>query len=191
MPSVDLDPRPFASRPNQFAYDGHLLILGRHSRTEHHLKTAERDTDLLSLADELGAKISRLGFIFRRTLYGREVSVQRVRVLSHIMRRGPLRVSELALEEDVTQPTMTSMVSGLERHGWVRRMEDVTDKRAVLVEVTPAGRRIVYANRKARTARIAAEMSELHPEVIAEIQTILPGLNLLMEIFDDPDRLSQ
>jgi DNA-binding MarR family transcriptional regulator len=155
------------------------------------LRTAERDTDLLSLADELGANISRLGFVFRRSLYGRGVSVQQVRVLSHIMRRGTLRVSQLAIEEDVTQPTMTSMVSGLERHGWVRRTEDVTDKRAVLVEVTPAGRRIVYTYRKARAARIAATMSELPPEVIAKIQKILPGLNLLLEIFEDPDRLGQ
>jgi DNA-binding MarR family transcriptional regulator len=154
------------------------------------VKAAERD-DVLSLAEDLGAKISRLGFIFRRTLYGHGVSIQHVRVLSHIMRRGPLRVSQLAIEEDVTQPTMTSMVSGLERRGWVRRMEDVTDKRAVLVAVTPAGRRLVYANRKARAARIAAEMSDFPPEVIAEIQKILPGINLLMEIFDDPERLSQ
>jgi DNA-binding MarR family transcriptional regulator len=151
------------------------------------LTTTSDETELLELAEDLGTKLARLGFIFRRPLHGREVSVQRVRVLSSLL-QGPMRVSQMAAEEDVTQPTMTSMVRGLERNGWVRRRPDATDGRVVLVTITPEGRKVVYTNRKLRTVTFAAQLAQLDPDIVRQLHDVVPKLDLLLNVFDPTDR---
>ena len=56
-------------------------------------------------------------------------------------RRTPGRsaIGALAAAEGVAAPTMTRLVDGLERDGFVRRRRDPGDARGVLVEATPAG----------------------------------------------------
>lgn len=51
----------------------------------------------------------------------------------------PIRLSELADRENVTVPTMSRIVTGLERDGLIARTADPDDGRASLLEVTAAG----------------------------------------------------
>ena len=60
---------------------------------------------------------------------------------------GPQRITELAAIEGVSQPSMSGVVSGLERGGLVARRRDHGDRRVVLVEITPAGRRYLTSRR--------------------------------------------
>jgi DNA-binding MarR family transcriptional regulator len=94
----------------------------------------------------------------------------------------------MAGEEDVTQPTMTSMVRGLERNGWVRRRPDATDGRVVLVTITPAGRKVVYTNRELRRVTFAAQLAALDPDIVRQLHDVVPKLDLLLNIFDPTDR---
>jgi DNA-binding MarR family transcriptional regulator len=53
------------------------------------------------------------------------------------------RVSALAREMNVRQPTVTDAVSTLESKGLVERLMDDTDARVSIIELTTAGRRLV------------------------------------------------
>lgn len=52
----------------------------------------------------------------------------------------PMRVTELAKQEGLAQPTVTALVNQAEKRGWVERTCDPTDGRVVLVRITEDGR---------------------------------------------------
>jgi DNA-binding MarR family transcriptional regulator len=53
---------------------------------------------------------------------------------------GGTRLTELAARADMTHQSMSELVAGMERRGWVERRPDPTDRRARLVCLTPEGR---------------------------------------------------
>src|SRR4051794_26564901 len=66
----------------------------------------------------------------------------------------PCGVSELATSAGIASPTASRTLDGLERDGLITRSPSETDRRSVLVELTPAGREQVAAARDtARAAR--------------------------------------
>src|SRR5688572_3710326 len=84
-------------------------------------------------------------------------------VLHTLAGSGPMRLSELTASERVTQPAMTQLVTRLERDGLAVRSPDPSDRRAVLVQVTPAGAKVVESRRKERIDRLAALAGRLDP----------------------------
>ena len=68
-----------------------------------------------------------------------------------------LPVGELAAAAAVSPPTATRMLDGLERDGIVTREHSHADRRCVVVELTPHGRRLVRSER----ARVEAKREEL------------------------------
>ncbi|HEY7071168.1 MAG TPA: MarR family transcriptional regulator [Acidimicrobiales bacterium] len=79
------------------------------------------------------------------------LSPARLSAMSVLVFGGPRTVGGLAEAEGVRSPTMTQMVNGLEAGGLVRRRAMREDGRRVVVEATPAGRRIL---RKAQDRRL-------------------------------------
>ena len=53
---------------------------------------------------------------------------------------GGTRITELAARAQMTHPSMSELVSGLETRGYVQRQTDPADRRARLVRLTPRGR---------------------------------------------------
>src|SRR4029450_4426864 len=76
------------------------------------------------------------------------LSRARLSALSVVVFRGPLTLGELATAEGVRSATMTGIVNGLERDGLVRRRPHGTDRRAVSIEATVAGRRVLERDRR-------------------------------------------
>ena len=72
--------------------------------------------------------------------------------------------TELARAEQVQPPTMTKVVTGLETDGLARRAADPDDARAVRVEATARGRRLLVDGRRRRVARLAGGLTTLLPE---------------------------
>lgn len=70
---------------------------------------------------------------------GIELSLAAVRVLARIQDNGPCRISELAVQEHSSQPTITNHIKRLETTGLVRRSDDPRDARASLIELTDLG----------------------------------------------------
>ena len=67
-------------------------------------------------------------------------SVPRARLLRAMVELGTPRMSDLADHLGLTARTITTAVDALERDGLLARRESPRDRRATLVELTPAGR---------------------------------------------------
>ncbi|WP_405651154.1 MarR family winged helix-turn-helix transcriptional regulator [Streptomyces sp. RK9] len=95
---------------------------------------------------------------------------------------GPLRLSDLARTEQVSQPGITQLVTRLERDGLVERRPDPSDGRAVLVHITEAGRRIGRSRHEDRTRHLAPLIAQLTPEQRQSLTEALPALTRLAEL---------
>ena len=72
-----------------------------------------------------------------------------------------MRLTELARIELVKPPTMTKVVAGLEAAGLVRRRADAQDARAVRLEATARGTKLLQEGRRRRVERLAAALQTL------------------------------
>jgi DNA-binding MarR family transcriptional regulator len=112
----------------------------------------------------------------------REISLTAASTMSTIDRTGPRRLTDLAAAEGVAQPSMTSLVTGLERAGLVERRTDPADKRVVLVALTDAGRDRLRARREAGAEWFAELVTQLSEEDRTVLANALPALNRLREL---------
>jgi DNA-binding MarR family transcriptional regulator len=96
---------------------------------------------------------------------------------------GPLAIGALAAAEGVAAPTMTRLVDGLEHDGYVRRRRDPADARGVLVEATPAGKRILTRGRAQRVQTLAAGLAALSDDELAAIGR---GAELIERVSREP-----
>ena len=88
----------------------------------------------------------------------------RASALSVIVFRGPIAMGALADAEQVRAPTMTRLVTSLEKAGLVRRVSDRDDGRVQLVEATAAGRRLLNKGRARRVERLMGGIAHLGDE---------------------------
>jgi DNA-binding MarR family transcriptional regulator len=96
---------------------------------------------------------------------------------------GPRRITDLAVIEGVTQPSMTVLVTALERSGLVKRHSDPADKRVSLVVLTPAGSEYLRTRRKAVTQVITQLISKLPPDEAAILSAAVPALTHLRDLY--------
>lgn len=97
--------------------------------------------------------------------------------LARLDRQGPQRITALACAERIAQPSMTALVSRLEKAGWVARSPDPGDRRAVVVSLTESGRRELERLRAARTRALAERLSTLTPDARRTLAAALPVLD--------------
>jgi len=93
------------------------------------------------------------------------ISGAQLSVLSVLVFAGPQTLGALAKADQVTPPTMSQLVSALERRGLVRRR--ARDRRSILVSATPEGRKLLQAGRRRRLKRLAKALGVLPPEKLA------------------------
>lgn len=120
-------------------------------------------------------------FVVRQTAVLREVSFTAVSTLSTLEQFGPHRLTELAAHEGVSQPSMTAMVSRMERQEFVQRTTDPTDGRIVLVSITEAGQAMLLRRRQARVAFLTEMVGELDRQQQQELVRIAPVLRRLSD----------
>ncbi|ROQ38666.1 DNA-binding MarR family transcriptional regulator [Frondihabitans sp. PhB188] len=93
-----------------------------------------------------------------------DMSKSALSVLARLDALGPLRITDLAVREGITQPGMTTLVNRIVGQGLAERLSDPDDGRAVLVALTGAGVARLTEYRVSRTATIAARLERLDPE---------------------------
>jgi DNA-binding MarR family transcriptional regulator len=108
------------------------------------------------------------------------LSRARLSALSVVVFRGPLTLGELATAEGVRSATMTGIVNGLERDGLVRRRPHGRDRRAVNIEATASGRKLLERARASRIERIASRMDDLSED---DLELLRRAAELLDERF--------
>jgi len=78
------------------------------------------------------------------------ISPARASALSVLVFGGARSLTELAAAERVTTATMSKLVTAMEAEGLARRYPDVNDARAIRIEATAKGRRILERGRERR-----------------------------------------
>ncbi len=112
----------------------------------------------------------------------RDISLTAASALSTLNRSGPQRLTDLAAIEGVSQPSMTVLVTGLERAGLAERRPSPDDGRVVLVALTPAGADYLSRRRQKGTAVVADLISELSAADTAVLAAAVPAINRLTEL---------
>jgi DNA-binding MarR family transcriptional regulator len=109
------------------------------------------------------------------------LSAARLSALSVLVFGGPTTLGQLARAEQVSAPTMSKLVSGLEREGLVMREAHEHDGRAVVVRATDAGRLTLERGRDRRVEELVRLLDGLGSEdlaVLASAATIIEAATL-------------
>lgn len=139
--------------------------------------------DTAELAGEIKLLVGRLARRLRQEGTA-GLTPSQLSVLASVDRLGPLQLGDLARVESVAPPTLTRSIAGLEEQGLVRRRSDPDDGRAVLVQVTGAGRSALRELRRARVAFLAERLAMLSD---ADRVMVARAVGLLAEIVGRPD----
>ena len=138
-----------------------------------------RSSQLDEIAEALPQRSAALSRLF---LTRTSVCVSRTEVgVLRVLRGGPRRITELAADERVTQPAITLLVNRLEERGWVQRVPDPSDGRAVLVSLTPAGHEVFERLRAEYRALLHEEMASLED---GEVETLAAAVAILDKLID-------
>jgi DNA-binding MarR family transcriptional regulator len=117
----------------------------------------------------------------------RDVSLTSLATLATLDRTGPRRITELAAVEGVAQPSMTSLVTALERRGLVERRSDPADGRVALIALTDAGDTYLRHRRQSGADALARLIGKLSVQEAAALSAAIPALEHLREL-DDAQR---
>jgi DNA-binding MarR family transcriptional regulator len=115
----------------------------------------------------------------------RDISLTAASTLSTLDRTGARRLTDLAMIQGVTQPSMSVLVTGLEQAGLAERRPDPSDKRVVLVALTEAGVGYIRSRRRAGARAFADLIDKLPDDEAAALAAAVPALNRLREMDSD------
>lgn len=110
-------------------------------------------------AAEVRLGVMRLARRLRAERDPGDLTLGRLAVLGRLERDGPATTSALAVAERVTPQSMARLVQYLIDAGLVERDQDPTDRRAVILRITEAGRTRVLRERRKREAWLAEAMA--------------------------------
>ncbi len=148
-----------------------------------------RVTQLDEIAEALPDRTSTLSRLFlTRTSIG--VSRTEIGVMRNLQVR-PRRITELALDERVSQPAITLLVNRLAARGWVRRVADPSDGRAVLVSLTSTGEEVFDRLRAEYRAMLHEEMATLKDSDVDTLARSIDILDRLIARLTERDQLAE
>ena len=107
------------------------------------------------------------------------VSPAQLSALSVLM-SGPKTLGDLAAAEQVRPPTMSRLVSEMQRAGVARKVTDREDARVVRVHATPKGLRALSRGRAMRIESIEQLMTELGPDELGDVARAVGAIEKLL-----------
>ena len=135
-----------------------------------------------ALADQLHSAAIHLLRQLRKEDDASGLSAPRLSALSVVVFGGALTLGQLAAAEQVKPPTMTRIVTGLEKEGLVKRIDDPRDRRLTRIQATIKGQKVLTAGRARRVEKLAAAVTDLRQSELAELTR---GVHLLQQLIAD------
>ena len=142
---------------------------------------AETRSEIAALLHEQFARLSRQ---LRTLELPQGMTPERLSALSVIEKRGPISVTALAEKEMVRPATMSRMVTALVEEGLVKRSDDKTDGRGVLVSATPKGRRTYQRAQEQRLQHFAEVLDSLSVDQLAAMRNLTSALERLTGLLE-------
>ncbi|WP_024805122.1 MarR family winged helix-turn-helix transcriptional regulator [Nocardia sp. BMG51109] len=141
-----------------------------------------RSAEELAEAADLYLALGRITRLLRRSGDLGSLSPGSAAALGTLVRSGPMRLGDLAATERVTAPTMSRIVSALEKVGYIERTADPVDGRAQLLSATEPAQALVNGLTSARIHRFAAALHDLEPD---QRGVLITALNNLVDLLDE------
>jgi len=94
----------------------------------------------------------------------------------------PRTLTELAVLQGVSLPTMSNSISAMVQRGWVKRSAPAKDRRVVIIEVTATGKAALERVGRAAEGHLAEMLAPLD---MASRRRLQAGLAVLRRIFGD------
>lgn len=123
--------------------------------------------------------ISRIARRMRLERTPAELSFAQMAVLLLVNQGGSMTPGRLSELERVRPPTMHRTLAGLSEMGLITRLPVTSDKRRVLIGLTPAGVEVANATRRQREAWFVAQFDSLEPRERAMLIAATPILERL------------
>jgi DNA-binding MarR family transcriptional regulator len=142
----------------------------------------ESTPDHVEVADRLHSAAIHLLRRVRRVDAESGLTAARLSALSVLVFGGPTTLGALARAEQVTAPTMSRLVSALERDGLVVREPHAEDGRAVVLAASSTGREILERGRERRISELAVLLDGLDPgelDTLADASRIVERVSAL------------
>lgn len=134
----------------------------------------------VGLASALRSSTLRLSRQIRRQREeGHDLTANQLSVLGALAKKEAMTIGELAAHEQVKPPSMTRIVSNMEEAGLVVRRPHPTDKRQIVVELTPVADALILANRRRRDEWLQTKLKKLTPEERDILRRAAPVLERL------------
>jgi DNA-binding MarR family transcriptional regulator len=133
-------------------------------------------TEDARLAGMLLSLQPRIGKIAGQVAHERgAMTLERARILWQLV-ESPRRSGEIAQRCALAPASVSELVDSLERDGFVRRSEDRSDRRVVVVEITARGRREIERVGELMTAPVAKIIAGLSAEKRSRLAAALADL---------------
>ncbi len=136
--------------------------------------------DEAELASRLRLAVTRLHRRLRQQTAG-ALTPSQSSALSSIERLGSPTLGALAVHESVQPPSMTRVVAGLEKLGYVVRVADPSDRRVARVQVSESGRAVLQQSRSRKDAFLAGQLHQLDPVERDELSNLTALLERLVD----------
>lgn len=134
-----------------------------------------------AILDGFGEAMSRLMVDqFQKHLAELELTLPQVQVLRILHRQGAVPTGKLAQCMRISAPATTQLTDRLIRKGLIVRKASEDDRRAVLVELSGAGRRLIDKFRERRNAIFVKALSSLgedeRAQVVSSLEKVIAAL---------------
>ena len=146
------------------------------------LKNDQLTQDSEDLYEALNQLVRVYQFRDRDRICCYDVSVTQCYAVETLVKRGSLRLQVLAEEMFLDKSTASRVIDTLERKGYVSRVEDDEDRRAVRIQATDAGRELYEKIRADLIAEERAMIENLSPEARQGALSLLRQITRATEI---------
>ena len=148
-------------------------------------KKMQNNPDLTEVADRIHSTAIHLLRQVRKQDAAAGIGPAQLSALSVLVFGGPITLGKLAEAEQVKAPTMSRIVTGLERSRLAEREADEKDSRLVQVRATAKGARLLHEGRRRRIEYLARNLDFLSAR---EIEVLKAAVEVLQRAFERWER---
>lgn len=140
--------------------------------------SGNRDVDAPRLWLVLSKCHRVLSHIAERSIEAAGLCLSDFVALEALLHKGPLTITEIQGKVLLASGSMTAAVDRLEQKGLIERGPAPTDRRAKILHLTPAGRRVVQTAFRSHAAELESAMAVLSPSEKRQLHALLKRLGL-------------
>jgi DNA-binding MarR family transcriptional regulator len=158
-----------------------LAITTDHSLQMETEYPARMDEDLHALGEDLITTAARVvRWVPKEDGFG--ISLAAARLLARLHDNGPTRISDLALAERCSQPTITNHVKRLEAAQLVDRTADPRDARAWMIKLTKKGNQQLTLMRTSIGTSLAPYLATMSKRDLKALRDGVDAMQRLMAV---------